>query len=381
MKAIVNARVIMENVLLDRYAVLFDDKIINILPERELAFENGVEKIDARGKFLAPGFIDIHIHGCSGIDTMDKDPEGIEKISQNLVKTGVTSFLPTTMTMHFDRIKSALRSIRYFMNNYPRSGAQVLGCHLEGPFINSAYKGAQDATYILNPDFTMLQPFLDVLKIITLAPELGESETFIAKCREHQIVAAIGHSAATYEEANAAIAAGASHIAHICNAMPPLNHRKPGILGAALDNRQITCELIADNLHVHPVIQRILLASKGIHGIILITDAMRASLLGEGDYDLGGQMVTVKNHEARLASGVIAGSTLTLNKAVYNFMTNTGLSLVESIKTATVNPARRIGVDSFKGSIAVGKDADLVMFDEKINVSATIVRGNFVYRG
>lgn len=380
MKAIVNARVITEEALLDRYTVLFNDKIVNILPESELVFDSGVEKIDAHGNFLAPGFIDIHIHGCLGIDTMDEDPEGIEKISRNLTQTGVTSFLPTTMTMHFDRIKNALMSIRHFMNKHPGSGAQVLGCHLEGPFINSAYKGAQDATYILNPDFTMLQPFLDVLKIVTMAPELEESEAFIRKCTDHRIVVAIGHSAASYEEANAAITAGASHIAHICNAMPLLNHRKPGILGAALDNRQITCELIADNLHVHPVIQRMLLVNKGINGIILITDAMRASLLGAGEYDLGGQMVTVKNHEARLSSGVIAGSTLTLNKAVYNFMANTGLNVIDGIKPATINPARRIGVDRFKGSIAAGKDADFVMFDEKMNVSATVVRGNFVYR-
>lgn len=380
MKAIVNANIVLENSILPGHAILFTDKIIDLVPESELAGRNDLERLDGAGHYVSAGFIDTHVHGCAGVDTMDEQEDSIGHISRHIVQTGVTSFLPTTMTMSLDRISQALERTRQFMKEGFLAGAQVLGCHLEGPFINKAYKGAQAEEHILQPDFALIEPFKDVIKIITMAPELAGSEGFIRQCVQNGIIVSIGHSAANYEEAIAAIAAGASHVTHICNAMPLLNHRQPGILGAAFEHKTMTCELIADNLHVHPAMQRLVLAVKGNRAVLLITDAMRACLLGEGEYDLGGQNVIVRQGEARLASGVIAGSTLTLNKAVGNFMRNTNLSIADAVALATANPARKIGVFRHKGSIAIGKDADFTLFNQEFDVFGTVVRGNLVYR-
>lgn len=379
MKAVINAKIITDKAIIENHALLFSNVIEKIMPLQEVASCKNLEIIDAKGNFLSAGFIDIHVHGCAGADTMDSASSSIDKIRQNLVKTGVTSFLPTTMTMSFEKIRQALENVRHSLKNTRSTGATVLGCHLEGPFISSAYKGAQDETYILKPDYHLIAPFADIIKIVTIAPETAASKQFISQCRKNQIVVSLGHSAATYEEATEAILAGASHITHTFNAMPPLDHRRPGIVGAAFDNSGVTCELIADNLHVHPAIQRMLLANKGVEKIILISDAMRAGLLGEGEYELGGQRVLVKDGAARLANGVLAGSVLTLNQAVYNFMVNTKINLIDAVKLATLNPAKRIGAERCKGSVAVGKDADLTIFDNKINIFATMVGGDLVY--
>jgi len=380
MKAIVNASIVLENSILTGYAILYTDKIVDIVPEQDIAGHSDLECLDGAGRYVSAGFIDTHVHGCAGVDTMDEQEDSINHISRHIVQTGVTAFLPTTMTMSLDRITQTLGRIRQFMKDGLVDGAQVLGCHLEGPFINRVYKGAQAEEYILQPDFSLIEPFGDIIKIVTMAPELAGSEDFIRQCGRRDIVVSVGHSAATYEETTAAIAAGASHVTHICNAMPLLNHRQPGILGAAFEHKEVTCELIADNIHVHPAMQRLVLAVKGNHAVLLITDAMRACLLGEGEYDLGGQNVIVKQGEARLASGVIAGSTLTLNRAVYNFMRNTNLSIAEAVALVTSNPARKIGAFRQKGSIAIGKDADFTLFNQEFDVFGTVVRGNLVYR-
>jgi N-acetylglucosamine-6-phosphate deacetylase len=326
---------------------------------------------------LSAGFIDIHIHGSAGCDTMDDREDALSIMSRKLPSTGVTAFLPTTMTMEFAKVEAALERIRRVGKT--NDGAAVLGCNLEGPFINRKNKGAHDENFISAFDYAKIQPYLDVIKIITIAPELSGSEAFIKKCRAANVVVSMGHSSASFEEATAAINMGASHVTHIFNALPPLHHRLPGLIGAALDSG-VTCELIADNIHVHPVMQHVLLKLKGPDKIILITDAMRAGLLGEGKYDLGGQAVFVKNNEARLSDGVIAGSVLTLNKAVYNFMNNTGISIDKAVQLVTSNPARLLGLEKNKGSIAAEKDADLIIFDKDINVSATFVGGKLTYR-
>jgi N-acetylglucosamine-6-phosphate deacetylase len=377
MKAIINAQIITAREILQNYAVIFDEKITHILPEEALACYDVSEKINAQGFFVSAGFIDIHVHGCAGIDTMDERPDAITLLSEKLPPTGVTAFLPTTMTMRFDKIESALTNIRLAMGNAP--GAQVLGCHLEGPFISQAFKGAQDPAYILPPDFSKIKAYSDVIKIITLAPEGPASAVFIRSCRERGITVALGHSAISYEAAMAAIKEGVSHITHIFNALAPFHHRQPGVIGAAADS-DVTCELIADNLHVHPAAQRLLLKIKGSDKIILITDAMRASLMSDGKYDFGGQVVLVQDGQARLASGVIAGSVLTLNQAIFNFKQTSGLDLATVIRMVTVNPAKRLGVFASKGSIAVGKDADLVIFDDTLTIHVTIVRGKTIYR-
>ncbi|BBB92627.1 MAG TPA: N-acetylglucosamine-6-phosphate deacetylase [Methylomusa anaerophila] len=377
MRAIHNAKIITETGLIENSAVVYTEKIAAVVPDTSLDCYQLREKIDAEGNYLAPGFIDLHIHGCAGMDTMDEEDSALDVLSKSLAQTGVTAFLPTTMTMRFDLVENALARIRGKMGQSP--GAEILGSHLEGPFISKEHKGAQDPQYILEPDYSRIDRFADVIKIVTIAPEMYGSLEFIQKARRDNIIIAAGHSAATYDQAMAAIAAGASHITHTFNAFTAFDHRQPGMLGALTDS-SVTCELIADNIHVHPAAQRLLLKLKGVEKLILITDAMRACLMPDGIYDLGGQRVNVKSGAARLNSGVIAGSVLTLNKAVANFRATSRLSLSEIVKMVTINPARKLGIDCCKGSIAPGMDADMVVFDEAVNVLLTLVRGRIVYQ-
>ncbi len=376
MRAIINANVIMDNNVFERYSVLFDEKIRKIGEDTSISTEGAGEITDARGRYLSPGFIDLHIHGCNGSDTMDDNDDSIRNISRSLVRTGVTSFLPTTLTMDLSAIEGALDRIRELMDHGP--GAEILGCHLEGPFINKEYKGAQEARYIQTPDFSKIERFLDVIKIITLAPEYQGSGEFIENCLKHGIVASMGHTGAGYEQAMEAIEKGAGHITHTFNAMSPLHHRDPGVVGAAMDS-SVSCELIADNIHVHPAAQRILLKAKGIEKIILVTDAMKACMLKDGVYNLGGHTVIVRGDEARLRSGKLASSVLTMNKALKNFRANTGISIADAVRTAASNPAEVLGIGDRKGSIKEGKDADMVIFDDSFNVYETFVKGKRVY--
>ncbi|MGE5631330.1 MAG: N-acetylglucosamine-6-phosphate deacetylase [Caulobacteraceae bacterium] len=376
MKAITNADIIANNRVLKGYTLVFDKKIERITRDHELDKSVFEEIIDGNNNYLSPGFIDIHIHGCLGNDTMDGDEGSIYAISKNITSTGVTSFLPTTMTMELPIIEKTITRIRKLIDSEP--GAEVLGCHLEGPFISDEYKGAQDGRYILKPDFNHIKDFSDVIKIVTIAPEQEGSDEFIENCVKHGIVVSIGHTNATYDEAVNAVLKGASHCTHTFNAMTPLHHREPGVVGAAMDS-PVNCELIADNIHVNPAVQRILLKVKGIDRIVLITDAMRACLLEDGEYDLGGQKVLVKGGEARLSAGNLAGSVLTLDKALKNFINNTGADLLEAIKTITENPARILKVYDKKGSIDIGKDANLTLFDKNFNVCSTYVKGKKVY--
>lgn len=376
MKAIVNANIIVNNYILRGYGVLFEETIARIVRDCDINKAAMEEVVDGRNKYLSAGFIDIHMHGCLGYDTMDEDGRSIAEISKGITSTGITSFLPTTMTMDLPAIERTLSRIKKLMSNEP--GASILGCNLEGPFISAAYKGAHDEKYILEPDFAYIERFTDIIRIVTVAPEKEGSGEFIERCERNGIKAAIGHTGANYEEAVRAIHNGANHITHIFNAMTPLHHREPGVAAAAMDS-QATCELIADNIHVAPAVQRILLKVKGIDKIILVTDAMKACLLGDGEYELGGQKVIVKGEEARLPAGKLAGSVITLNKALKNFMKNTGVCISDAVKTVTENPARLLKIDGRKGSITPGKDADFTLFDEDFNIYATFVKGKKVY--
>lgn len=374
MKFITNVKIVKPSEILENKAVAYDNTIIDIVENSNIP-ENA-EVIDGKGCYLSPGFIDIHIHGCMGYDTMDEDENAVVEISKGLLKTGVTAFLPTTMTMGFDRIYSSLSNIRKAMKN--NSYAQILGCHLEGPFLNEKYKGAQNGKYMMPPDFNKISSYKDIIKTVTIAPELDGSLEFIRECKRNNIVVSLGHTYATFEEASAAIKAGASHMTHTFNAMTPLHHRNPGVVGAAM-YFDVTCEMITDNIHLHPAVQKILYSIKGDDRIILVTDAMRACLLKDGEYDLGGQVVHVVGKEARLASGNIAGSVHTMNNAVKNFIENTGAELFKAVNMASLNPARLLGIDDKKGSVEKGKDSDFVLFDENYNVKMTIINGKVVY--
>jgi N-acetylglucosamine-6-phosphate deacetylase len=371
-KCVYNTKVITENEVLVDKAVIFSDKIEAIIPELDINKYEIDEFINANGQYLSPGFINIHTHGCCGYDAMDSEAEGLNKMSLGMASTGVTSFLPTTMTMSKDKILRALKSIREAMGK--TEGAQIIGCHLEGPFISKKFKGAQEEEYIIEPDFEMIDGNKDIIKIITMAPENRGTKEFIEKCVKNNIIVSIGHTNASFDEAMEAINVGAKLTTHTFNAMTPLNHRNPGVVGAAMVS-DIFSELIADNIHVHPAVQKIIYKQKGKERIILITDSMRACLLGEGEYDLGGQNVFVKNGEARLASGTIAGSIVTMDRAINNFKTNAEINIVDAVRLASLNPAKLISVDNEKGSIKEGKDADIVIFDENLYIQKTFVKG------
>ncbi|EGW40421.1 N-acetylglucosamine-6-phosphate deacetylase [Desulfosporosinus sp. OT] len=377
MDAIINGKIIIGNELETDKVIIFEDKIIDIIPRSEIHKYSINNLIDAKDNYVSSGFIDIHTHGAMGHDIMDGDLQGIRAICKRFVSYGVTGFLATTMTMDWDKIESALRVIKKAM--VETSGSNVLGCHLEGPFISSKNPGAQNPIYMRHPDFELLRNYKNLIKVVTIAPELENTECFIRKCVDSDIVISLGHSCGTYEDAINAIENGARSITHTFNAMTPLNHREPGIVGAAMCSSEVYCELIVDNIHIHPAAQRILLQSKGIEKIILVTDSMRASGLGNGRYELGGQCVVVENNSARLEDGTLAGSILTIANALRNFKRNTGISIINAVKTVTENPAKLLGMEESIGHIGIGKRSDIVVFDDNFSILYTFVSGHLCY--
>ncbi len=373
MNIIFNGKIIMEEEILENKAILYDSKIRKIIDEKEVGKYKEAKKINANGNYISPGFIDIHIHGAGNSDTMDGNIEAIKKISETIVKTGVTSFLPTTMTMSKEVITKAVESVR--KSKGKMIGARILGVNLEGPFISLAKKGAQNEKFIVKPNYDFIKEYLDIAKIITLAPEEDGGYRFIKEMQKHKdVVLSIGHSNSNYETAIGAIKAGMKHITHFFNAMTPLHHREPGIVGAAF-NSNVTCEVIADKIHINPANYKTIIKMMGKENIILITDSMRAGGLQPGEYDLGGQKVIVDEKTARLEDGRLAGSILKLNEAVKNILENTELSIVDVIKMASLNPARVINIDDKKGSLELNKDADILIFDENIEIKRVIIQG------
>ncbi|MBB6214374.1 N-acetylglucosamine-6-phosphate deacetylase [Anaerosolibacter carboniphilus] len=376
-KAIKNGRIILPNAILEGKILLYDEKILGIVDGVDPKEE--IEWLDAKGNYISPGFIDIHIHGAYGFDAMDEQEEAIDNISMGICERGVTGYLPATMTMSKERIHTALDNIRSSMGKRGR-GARVLGAHMEGPFIHPERKGAHDEAYILKPDYGLIADYLDVIRVITLAPELDDGHKFIHQMQEHpQVVLSIGHSNATFEEAMEAIEMGIRSATHLFNAMTGFHHRNPGVVGAILKS-DIFCEAIADNVHIHPAIYSILGKVKGAEKIILITDAMRAACLKNGIYDLGGQTVNVDDHAVRLEDGTLAGSILTMNYAVKNFLENTDYDLPAIIHMASLNPAKLLGLENQKGSLDLGKDADIIIFNKDFEVLTTIVEGQLCFR-
>ncbi|MDP4144576.1 MAG: N-acetylglucosamine-6-phosphate deacetylase [Bacillota bacterium] len=384
MKGIVNGKIITTDNLENGKILLFEDKIIDIIDEafledykKEQSIDD-IELIDAKGNYVSPGFIDLHIHGVGGCDTMDGSIEALAVISRILAKSGVTTYLPTTMTMGKEAIYQALNVVREAIGK-DLGGAKVLGAHMEGPFINEIYKGAQSEKYIVDPSFEFIKEYLDVIKILTLAPEKDEDHKFIKEVKQKtNIVMSIGHTNADYEEAEEAIKAGISHATHTFNAMTPFNHRRPGVVGAIFNNN-VSCEVIADTIHVHPAIFQLLVKIKGKENVVLITDCMRAGGMKEGKYDLGGQDVFVKNSSARLEDGTLAGSILSLNSAIKNMLEHTNLDINEVVAMTSLNPAKVLQLEASKGSLEKGKDADITIFDEAGNVYMTIVEGKKVF--
>ncbi|MDX5687291.1 N-acetylglucosamine-6-phosphate deacetylase [Clostridioides difficile] len=375
MKCLINGKIILKNQILENKVLVFDEKIIDIAD----SVPKDCEVIDADGKYISPGLIDIHIHGNMGKDTMDSTDESIETISKSIMRHGVTSFLPTTMTMDKEHVYDALEVIKKAQNR-KLEGAQVLGAHLEGPFINENYKGAQNEKFIINSKYEFIKEYKDVIKVITYAPEKDIDFDFtreIKRCTD--IVLSIGHSNANYDQAKEAINLGVTNVTHMFNAMTGLNHRDPGVVGAALTTN-VYSELIADTIHINKDLFQFILNNKGKERLILITDSIEAGGLEDGNYSLGGQKVIVKGYEARLENGALAGSVLSLNKMVFNFLDNTNLKVNEAINLASLNPATSLGINDKKGSLEIGKDADIAVFDENLDCKMTLCLGDVVYK-
>ena len=387
MKAVTNGKLILpdergEFQIVEHQAILYDTKIEEIVPEMSLRGDSVKldEVIDAHGAYVSPGFINIHLHGCVGCDAMDDDPAAIASMALYQASTGVTAMLPTTMTYDFPTIYTALDHIRAAMAE-SGDGARILGAHMEGPFISVERRGAQAPEHIVSADYARIVDYRDVIRLITIAPEeLKGDYTFVEQCQEAGITISLGHSSADYNTARRAILQyGINHVTHLFNGMVPFHHRTPGLVGAALDT-PVDCELIADNVHLHPMTQRLVWRMKQGRHIVLITDSMRACGLGDGESELGGQVVRVSGQVAALKDGTIAGSVLTLDRAVANFAANTGAGLAATVSYATKAPAVSIGAYDQMGSLEKGKRADITIFDGAVRVQRTIIGGRQVYQ-
>jgi len=377
MKAIVNGKIILPGEIVEGRALLFDETIVGLAAPEEIG---GAEIIDAKGGFVSPGLIDIHIHGYLGEDVSDGSEEGLIKMAEGIARNGVTSWLPTTMTVSYEELRRAFDAVRRLSKraNNPR-GAQMLGVNAEGPFINPSKKGAQAVEHIRPADAQFLIENSDIIRLFTIAPEMPGALDCIREVTEKTgMRASMGHTAANYEEAKAAIEAGVRHATHLFNAMTPLNHRDPGVVGAALADDRVTTEMIADTFHISADLFGLVAKVKG-DNLILITDCTRAGGLADGEYTLGGQPIFVKGIQCRLKDGTIAGSVLRLNNAVRNVREHTGLSLPQIVRMASLNPARVIGAADRKGSLEPGKDADVIITDADFQVGRTIIAGETVW--
>lgn len=384
-----NAKVITPYEIFNNYAVsISNSKIENLGHENDFDEKDFDKIIDADGKYLSPGFIDIHNHGNFGHDTMDATFEAIESISRFHIKNGVTGFLPTTITAPLKKIKKAIKNVAdyiEFQNNedkLKKQKSQVLGLYLEGPYFSQVKRGAQNPKYLKRPEINELEEFLDIsnqnVKIVSLAPELSGALEAITYLKSKGIIVSVGHTNALFSEVKVGIGKGITLATHLYNGMKGFSHREPAAVGAVLTDERVSCEMICDGVHLHKAAMDVAVQMKGKDRIILISDAMMATGLEDGEYELGRQKVFVKNGEARLSDGSLAGSTLTLNKAVYNMVNIVNIPLQDAVRMASLNPAKVIGLDDRKGSIEIGKDADLIIFDENINIFTVIVMGNVV---
>ncbi|MBC7256660.1 MAG: N-acetylglucosamine-6-phosphate deacetylase [Chloroflexi bacterium] len=336
---------------------------------------------DLAGALLMPGLIDLHTHGALGADTMDSTPEALERMARFYAAHGVTAFLATTMTAPQGEILAALDNIAAVMAA-GTGGAALLGAHLEGPYLNGERRGCHDPAQVRRAESAEYARFFEtgVVRLITLAPEYPEHEALIRYAAEKGAVVSLGHSRASYEVARRAVEWGASQVTHLFNAMDPLHHRAPGLVGAALTLEALDAQLIADNIHVHPAVLRLVVQAKGVERVILVTDAMSATGMPDGDYVLGNIAVTVRGGAPRTADGTLAGSTLTMERAVMNIMAAAALPLEVAWGMGSAVPARALGLGHRKGAIAVGMDADLVALDSAGGVLLTVVGGQIIFR-
>ena len=382
MKAFKNVNVYLQDVGIVKTNIGFENGKISFIGEGNLA-----EIIDLPDDAVVlPGFIDQHIHGSANSDAMDGRVEDLENIAKSIACEGTTAFLATTMTQSPENIQKAMVAVNnYKQNEQNYGGAKLLGIHLEGPYINKSKAGAQPAEYIVPPTVKEFEQYNQLsgnnIKLVTLAPEVENSKQFIEYLVKNDIRASIGHTSATYVQAVEACKFGASQITHTFNAQSSFTHREAGVVGAGLMTDELACEIICDTIHVSVPAIQMLIKNKPHDKVILITDAMRAKNLGDTVSELGGQTVYVKNGEARLADGTLAGSVLRMCDAVKNVVTKCGVSLTDAVDFASANPAKNLGLYDQMGGIAVGKLANFTVLSQKdYSVMLTIREGEIIYK-
>ncbi|OAX47793.1 N-acetylglucosamine-6-phosphate deacetylase [Paenibacillus sp. AD87] len=340
--------------------------------------EGEYERIDGRGHLLVPGMIDVHIHGANGFDMMDGTEESIQEVSRQCALTGCTSFLATSVSSTMEDLLEMIRSVKRVIGQ--EVGAKIAGIHLEGPYLNPKRKGMQNEKYLRHPNIEemkiIFQEAGSLIKMVTIAPELPGGMDLISFLKEQGVVIAIAHSDATYEEAKEAFASGASHVTHCFNGMRPIHHRDPGLIVAAFEEKHVSLQAIVDNVHLHPAIIRLIHNLKGPEGMVLITDALQAMGMGDGNYLFGGHHVTVSGGIARLEDGTLASSTVTMNEAL-RYTVETGIPLIDAVQMASTTPANILGFQQ-KGEISSGFDADLVLLDDEFQVLWTMVGGQIL---
>jgi len=362
--------------------ILVRDGVIEaVAPRYSLTLPDGAQEIVAKDKIAAPGFVDVHIHGAAGHDVMEGTEEALSAIASSIGSHGTTSFVATTVTANPDAIcKSSEGIARYIAVQHEKSirGAEVLGVHFEGPFISPIRRGVHPPEWLKLPSADLLEKFVEAAHgnalILTIAPELLGAMPCIDTARKSGMVVGIGHTDATYEQTRAAMARGAHHAIHTYNAMRPFSHRDAGVIGAVLTSPDITAELIADGVHVDETAMRLLLQAKGAGGVVLISDGISATGMPDGNYQLGGFEVTVSGGICRNSEGKLAGSTLTLDRALRNIV-GLGASLHDALQMLTLNPAKLLGIEHKKGVLRESADADIVLLNEGLEVTQVYARG------
>lgn len=339
--------------------------------------------LDASGCYVIPGLVDIHFHGCVGEDFSDATPDGLQKIADYELSQGVTYICPAGMTLPEEQLAAICKNTAAHRARRP-GGAEVVGAHLEGPFLCRSKKGAQNGDYLHDPDVSMLRRLQEAaqgcVKLVTLAPEQPGAIEFIRAAKEMGIAVSVGHTAADYDTARAAFEAGADHATHLYNAMPPLHHRDPGVIGAAYDAPHVLAELICDGVHIHGCVVRLTFALFGGERVILISDSLRATGMPDGEYPFGGQMIEVHGNRATILGqpDTLAGSITSLMGCLRQAV-SFGIPLRDAVRACTCNPARSIGIDGRAGTLDAGKEASIVLLDEQdLSTRAIIFKGERV---
>lgn len=381
-KALKGNVILPDRILINGVVLIEGKKISGIYSQKDKFRDKAADLFDYGDNFISPGLIDMHIHGALGKDVMDCEIESLKKIAIHLAKYGATGFLGTTASSSLHSLFETVETIKRAAKSHLPS--ELLGIHVEGPFLNIKRKGAQDPSFIRRMNKEEIQSLIRAVKgmktVISMAPEVDDNMSYIKTLKESGIIVAIGHSDATYQQAIESFKKGITHATHLFNAMSGYHHRKPGVAGAVFDFPEVSAEVIADGIHLHPSALRLVFCRKEKGKICLITDSIKAAGMGDGIFSMGNLKIVVKENKARLVkSNVLAGSVLTLNRAVRNIIDWIGVPVNQAINMASLNPARVLGLDNKIGSIQRGKYANIAIFDREFNIVETILRGKFVF--